>query len=373
MSASTWGGSEDLWAAMALLGVKQGHRVSAYLRRPEAPHPKIEWLRKGGVAVQFCPPFTPAPLSVESLTLRAKRLAGRNPSPFDDLIRWRPHAVFINEGGFYSQSDVTDCAAILHASGIPYVVACCSTDGLPPPEETSAVIAEFYARAHAVLFNAEATLKAVQRQLARPLLNSTVARNPINLPDWVRAPWPSGGVAFASVASLDVRWKGQDILLEALSAPEWRVREWRLSIFGEGRDRAYLSRLIEYFELTDRVQLCGHCDDIRAVWMTHHALVLPSRQESAPKAMIEAMVCGRPVIATDADGIDDWVQDGSSGFIAEGATVRSYGRTLERAWAAKEEWSRMGERAHTDACALLTSDDAAGLLDMLMHAKSGNG
>lgn len=372
MGASTWGGSEDLWAAMALRAVQQGHQVAAYLRRPEAEHPKIELLRTGGVTVQFCPPFAPAPLSVESLTLRAKGFFGRKPSPFDDLLRSRPEVVLINEGGFYSPADVTECAGILQASGTPYVVVCCGTDGLPPPEAASSVVAEYYARAHSVLFHAETTLKAVQRQLARSIPNARIVGDPINLPEPVRLPWPSGEAVLASVASLDARWKGQDILFEALSTPEWLQRSWRLSVFGEGNDRAYLARLVEYFGLAGRITLYGHCEDIRSVWANHHALVLPSRHESAPRALIEAMVCGRPVIAADAGGVREWLREGQNGFIAEAATARSFGLALERAWAAQDQWEHMGERGHADACAKLDPDPAGALLNLMMEAQRRN-
>ena len=64
---------------------------------------------------------------------------------------------------------------------------------------------------------------------------------------------------------------------------------------------------------------------------------------------------------------------GRRAVAALGATVHSYGRALERAWVARDEWSHMGERAHADACALLKGDGTAELLNMLTHVESGNG
>jgi len=372
MGAATWGGSEELWSAMALRAVEEGHQVASYLRRPEAPHPKIERLRQAGVAVQFCPPFRPRPVSVESITERAKDLVGRPHIPFQELLQSVPDVLLVSEGGFFSPTDVTGCAKQLSDSGKPYFVVCCSTDGLPPPENLSPAVQEFYTHAESVSFACEATARVVQRQLAARIPRVTIIRSPMDLPDRSIVPWLAGEIAFASVGSLETRWKGQDILLEALSGEQWKARPWRLSLFGEGPDRAYLSRLIQYYELSARVTLAGYAKDIRAVWASHHALVLPSRQESAPQVVSEAMLCGRPVIATDANGVGEWLDDGQSGFIAEAASARSFQATLERAWLAREEWKRMGERAHLEAHARLGRDPAETLLEMMVKSAHGD-
>ena len=50
------------------------------------------------------------------------------------------------------------------------------------------------------------------------------------------------------------------------------------------------------------VHFRGHVNDIRAIWEQNHLLVLPSRYEGLPLALVEAMWCGRPAVVTDVGG-----------------------------------------------------------------------
>ena len=75
------------------------------------------------------------------------------------------------------------------------------------------------------------------------LANAKVFRNPVNMLDRARIPWPSDDTTrFAVVARLDAN-KGIDILLDSLSRPDWAARNWSLSIFGDGRLRGYYEEL----------------------------------------------------------------------------------------------------------------------------------
>jgi glycosyltransferase involved in cell wall biosynthesis len=68
---------------------------------------------------------------------------------------------------------------------------------------------------------------------------------------------------------------------------------------------------------------------------------MPSRIEGLPLAVIEAMLCGRPVVATDVAGAEV-VEDGITGFLAEAPTVGCVGNALERFWRRKEEAKEIG-------------------------------
>jgi glycosyltransferase involved in cell wall biosynthesis len=95
----------------------------------------------------------------------------------------------------------------------------------------------------------------------------------------------------------------------------------------------------------DNVSFLGQTDDVRAIWETHHGLLMPSRYEGLPLAVIEAMLCQRIVVATDVAGNAEHVRDGVDGFIAEAPTVRHIDDALERAWQRRHEWSAMAKSA----------------------------
>ena len=63
------------------------------------------------------------------------------------------------------------------------------------------------------------------------------------------------------------------------------------------------------------VEWLGHDDDIVQVWADAHIATLPSYREGFPKALIEAMASGRPVVTTDTTGCCDVIEDGVSGIL----------------------------------------------------------
>jgi glycosyltransferase involved in cell wall biosynthesis len=74
-------------------------------------------------------------------------------------------------------------------------------------------------------------------------------------------------------------------------------------------------------------------------------LITPSRFEGLPLAMIEAMLCGRPVIATDVAGHSEVIEDGVTGFLADAPTVGSMVNALERFWARRDDVRSIGAAA----------------------------
>src|SRR5262249_55981873 len=147
----------------------------------------------------------------------------------------------------------------------------------------------------------------------RELSNAEVVWNPFNI-DYHAAPsWPKSGengeLRLACVARLHPPSKGQDILFEALATPQWASRPWRLYLYGEGPMRNLLERLAQRSGLSDRVVFAGY-KTVEEIWASNHVLVMPSRYEGLPLAIVEAMLCARPVIATDIAGNSEVVEDG---------------------------------------------------------------
>jgi glycosyltransferase involved in cell wall biosynthesis len=140
---------------------------------------------------------------------------------------------------------------------------------------------------------------------------------------------------------LDPPSKGQDILFEALSAPQWVGRNWRLYLYGEGPMRNVLERLVQHFGLSERVVFAGH-RPVEEIWAWNHVLVMPSRAEGLPLAIVEAMLCARPVVATDVAGNSEVVEDGITGFLADAPTARSVGNAMERLWGNRAKIEAMG-------------------------------
>ena len=359
-----WGGSEELWAAAAASALKAGHEVGLWVYAVQAGSPKVVALREAGAKV-FTRRVLPGGRFGKYLSPVFR--------PFAELPAFRPDVVCVAQPNTYAvveQADFAPAMRFLAAAGTPVVVVCqWNADHLELSPASRAVVRDFFARAYRVAFVSDANRRTALRHLADPLPNAVIVDNPVNLSDLSGVPWPATGpVRMACVARLSAAYKGQDLLLETLAGDDWRSRDWRLSFCGSGPDREHLEALARLYGLADRVRWMGHLPDVRSIWAEHEILLLPSRSEGTPLALVEAMVCGRPAVVTDAGGNAERIEEGVTGFVAEAPTVRSFSAALERAWASRGLWPDIGCRARKTALSRLDPDPGNTLLRKLVKA-----
>lgn len=113
---------------------------------------------------------------------------------------------------------------------------------------------------------------------------------------------------------VDVRRKGLDILIDAWSrlCRERPGAALHLLLVGTGQDAAGLRNRIELLKLKNVTWIDRYLLDqaaIRRYLAAADVYVFPSRHEGFPVALIEAMACALPVIATDAHGVSDILED----------------------------------------------------------------
>jgi glycosyltransferase involved in cell wall biosynthesis len=176
------------------------------------------------------------------------------------------------------------------------------------------------------------------------LKNATVLFNPVKFSRTI-IPYPSteNGFKLACVGRYFILDKGQDILIRIFSKPKWRNRPVTINFVGAGNDKQALVELAQLLNVSN-VHFPGYSSSMEDVWKEHHALVLPSRSEGMPLAMLEAMAAGRMVVVSNAGGNAEIVEEGVNGFI--GAPYEdSFENALEEAWARREEWKQLGENA----------------------------
>lgn len=126
-------------------------------------------------------------------------------------------------------------------------------------------------------------------------------------------------VVIVSVANL-LPVKGHHHLLEAVAATPSTIRERiYLLLAGEGPLRPALEKQAEALKLSGIVRFLGR-QDRRGVAETLRAadiFVLASLWEGLPNAILEAMACGLPVIATDVGGIPELIQNNKNGLLVQ--------------------------------------------------------
>lgn len=108
--------------------------------------------------------------------------------------------------------------------------------------------------------------------------------------------------------------KGIDVLLDAMAHVDPPTR---LVVIGEGAETERLLAQRHRLRLDDRVELRSFPWDRRAadVMWAFDGFVLPSRVEGFPVTVVEAMLAGLPVVATDVGSVDEAVVPGETGWI----------------------------------------------------------
>jgi glycosyltransferase involved in cell wall biosynthesis len=142
--------------------------------------------------------------------------------------------------------------------------------------------------------------------------------------------------------------KGVDVLLEALATLPAEKRP-EIAIVGAGAERPSLEEQSRRLGLDECVRFVGWQANPRAWMLSADALVLPSRWEGMPNVVLEAMVLGKPVIATDVEGVRDLIDDGVHGWIARPNDPHSLADAVARFIAARDRWSAFGDAGRVKA------------------------
>ena len=117
-----------------------------------------------------------------------------------------------------------------------------------------------------------------------------------------------------NVAAL-VPHKGQRHLIEAAAVVIQKVPDARFVIAGEGELRPQLERLIKERHLEKHVFLAGFRPDILSVHKAFDIFVMSSITEGLGTSLLDAMACGKPIVATTAGGMPEVVADGRTGIL----------------------------------------------------------
>jgi glycosyltransferase involved in cell wall biosynthesis len=171
-----------------------------------------------------------------------------------------------------------------------------------------------------------------------------VVRNGLDL-DWFQA-FP------LQTENLPVRILGVGYLLPAkrwgrllLAALELKRRELNclIRIAGDGPLQGSLEQEAQALGVENCVQFIGHRDDIPDLLADSTFLVHTAENEGCPNAVMEAMACGRAVVATDAGEVPLVVEDGKTGFIVPRNDNSALVERMERLITDRDICRRMGK------------------------------
>jgi glycogen synthase len=116
-----------------------------------------------------------------------------------------------------------------------------------------------------------------------------------------------------------VEQKGMEYVIRALIYVREKFPDVHLKLAGDGELKDALKKLSESLLLSDRVEFLGwrRPDELAALYRSAAVVVVPSTYEPFGMTALEAMACQRPVVASRIGGLEDLVEDGVTGFLAE--------------------------------------------------------
>ncbi|WP_395012023.1 glycosyltransferase family 4 protein [Undibacterium sp.] len=175
--------------------------------------------------------------------------------------------------------------------------------------------------------------------------------NGVNLDHFSMSAWPnnpsqSNPLRVLFVGRL-IPLKGVDMLIEAICAMKKNNLAVHVDIIGDGPMLSEWTALVAHHKLSDQVKFLGAQDSNAVASAMHgcHVLCLPSVRESGGAVLLEAMSCGRPVIALNYGGPSEIINESIGALIpmqTPEQVIQDLEKTLTDIIASPSQWQKKG-------------------------------
>jgi glycosyltransferase involved in cell wall biosynthesis len=231
--------------------------------------------------------------------------------------------------------------------GIPYI----SHVRFPVTPEGARWILRGLPRPAAFIFNSQAMQDRLWPYIHKlaPRSHPYVLHNAVDVSQFAPSPWPETDLLRVGIVANFAPFKRhEDFLRMAREILQTRTDVEFLVIGddteGRGRDLV-LKQLARDLGIQDQVRFLGHRADIPELMRSLHLLVVPSRFEPFGRVVIEAMACGRPVVASRDGGIPEIIEHGRTGFLAEVGDYAGFARLALDVLQDRARWEAVSQAA----------------------------
>jgi glycosyltransferase involved in cell wall biosynthesis len=140
------------------------------------------------------------------------------------------------------------------------------------------------------------------------------------------------GKRVAIAVSRLVPIKNVRLVVEALAIVRARVASAQLLVVGDGPEAGALRARAAALEVADAVTFVGSVPqgDTPAFYRAADVFALSSDFDNSPNAVLEAMACGLPVVATNVGGVRDFVTERAGGALVPPGDAPAFAAALER-------------------------------------------
>ncbi len=336
MNGSAWGGSEEFWYRTALWMSSNNYKVSIACFDWEEKKERIRLLKESGCSIYLLPNkkgiFNKRLIkkALDSIPFNEYQLTVINQGGWEDIL----HAPFKN---LYKK--LHNYVINNHNYNVNAVLSL----------KKQQLLQQWLHKAKMNFGDTQKIFEAIEKNFNINIDKKQTLINPIaSQPETGPYPYPAfsdGNCIWVMFAEMDTARKSQDILIKSLSSLKWKERNWQLHLYGNGKDKAMLEKLVAGCKLQNKILFKGYTNNIKKSLQDYHLLLQCTRIDAMPITVVEAMAMARPCVVSQVGNMPVWVEDRVNGFVCNEVSVKGIDEVLENCWQQKNNWEAMGKNA----------------------------
>jgi glycosyltransferase involved in cell wall biosynthesis len=115
--------------------------------------------------------------------------------------------------------------------------------------------------------------------------------------------------------------KAQEVFIDMAKEINFKGIQCKYYLYGIGENYELYKKLIENYNLSDKIFLRGYTDNVYEALNNIDIFVLTSRYEGIPYVILQAMDYAKPIISTNVGGINEIIEDGFNGLLVNNGDV----------------------------------------------------
>ena len=342
MNGSAWGGSEELWFQSAIWLAKNNYKVGVCCFEWPGKKDKLKQLKDAGCELYLLPGKN------ETKTIWGKWKLNK---AFKKVPLKNFEKIVVNQGGW--KDVVYEPFKKICRTLNDYVLLYHNYNANEKfSKQKSLQLQCWIENAKKNLGDTLKIFETLEKIYSLSILNPERLFNPLTfeLPQ-TATPYPetkNGKYIFSVFAALDTERKAQDVLIKTLTSPVWRDRNWELHLYGEGKDRALLQKLIVDLQMQAKIFLRGKAADYKDAIRQSHIVLQITHIDAMPITVMDSMAMARPLVVSNVGDMPQWIKENTNGWITDSVSINEVNLILEKAWNQRHNWPAMGKESYSN-------------------------
>ena len=341
MNGSAWGGSEELWYQSAIWMARRQYDVDVCCFDSAEKSGRMKELEEAGCQLFLLPgkEETKKQLLLGKIKL-SKAVAE---VPFEQYDK-----VIVNQGGW---KDVTHgpFKKLFHRMKEYVLIYHNYNTNEKFSLRKFSLLQKWADKASKNLGDTPKIFRALEEAYSLNIPNQENIFNPLtfDVPP-TPAPYPEvvdGKYIFSVFAALDIERKAQDVLIKALAGSAWKSRNWQLHLYGAGKDKELLQKIILEHQLQANIILHGNATNYKEAIRQSHLVLQVTHIDAMPITVMDSLAMARPVVVSNVGDMPSWIKTNVNGWVVSRVTPAAINQTLEQAWEQRHNWAAMGKES----------------------------